>query len=130
MSEHYDYKGSDKHIKRLAQMVNDLEASGGGGVTYEISIEDHVITLAGSDGSSQSVTVPDDDTSYTFSFSGDTLTIIPSTGAAATVQIPLSGKQNKLTAGEGITIEGDTISAEVLPLSVVDGKLCITFEEV
>jgi hypothetical protein len=44
-------------------------------------------------------------------------------------KVVLTGKQDKLTAGERITINGATISASIDPFSVVDGKMCITFEE-
>jgi hypothetical protein len=39
----------------------------------------------------------------------------------------LSAKQNTLTAGDGIKISSDVISLDYL--SVVNGEVCITFEE-
>lgn len=58
------------------------------GVTYTLSISDHTITLNGSDGSSSSVTVPDDDTTYIFTISGDVITITDSDGNSQTITVP------------------------------------------
>ena len=44
-------------------------------------------------------------------------------------EIDLTGKQDVLTAGERITISSNTISASIDPFSIVDGKMCMTFEE-
>lgn len=42
--------------------------------------------------------------------------------------IDLTGKQDKLTAGDRITMNGSTISAGIEPFSIVDGKMCITYK--
>lgn len=43
--------------------------------------------------------------------------------------ISLAGKQDKLTAGEHIAINGAVISSDIEPFSIVDGKVNITWEE-
>lgn len=45
-----------------------------------------------------------------------------------TAVIDLSGKQDALTAGDRITINQGTISADIAPFSIVDGKMCITYK--
>lgn len=42
--------------------------------------------------------------------------------------INLTGKQDKLTAGDRIAMNGSTISAGIEPFSIVDGKMCITYK--
>ena len=43
-------------------------------------------------------------------------------------EIDLTGKQDVLTAGDRISISQDTISANIAPFSIVDGKMCITYK--
>jgi len=43
-------------------------------------------------------------------------------------KIVLTGKQNVLTAGDRISIDNDTISANIAPFSIVDGKMCMTYK--
>ena len=42
--------------------------------------------------------------------------------------IDLTGKQNVLTAGDRISISQNTISADIAPFSIVDGKMCMTYK--
>lgn len=41
-------------------------------------------------------------------------------------EIDLTGKQDVLTVGDRIAINSNTISADIEPFSIVDGKMCIT----
>ena len=43
-------------------------------------------------------------------------------------RVVLSGKQDVLTEGDRITINQNTISADIAPFSIVDGKMCITYK--
>lgn len=43
--------------------------------------------------------------------------------------ISLSDKQDALTAGDRISISQNTISANIAPFSIVNGKMCITYKE-
>lgn len=45
-----------------------------------------------------------------------------------TAKIILTGKQDVLTAGDRISIDNDTISANIAPFSIVDGKMCMTYK--
>ena len=56
--------------------------------TYTISINNGVITLTGSDGSTSSVTVPTSDTTYELSISGHTITLEGSDGSTDSVTVP------------------------------------------
>lgn len=57
------------------------------GTTYSFSVTQHVLTMTGSDGSSASVVLPDDNTTYSLMASGLDLMMIPSVGQAQTVSI-------------------------------------------
>lgn len=119
------------------------------GVTYTLLISDHTITLNGSDGSSSSVTVPDDDTTYSISFSGGVLTLTDSNGNDDSVTLPdtkylfsISGNVITITdsdgvdqtitlpeysGGDGIDITSNVISLEYL--KVVNGAVNLVFDD-
>lgn len=61
---------------------NDITVSG---VTYTFTISGHTMTISGSDGSVQTVTLPDDNTTYTLTKSGNTITLTGSDGSTASV---------------------------------------------
>lgn len=44
-------------------------------------------------------------------------------------EINLTGKQNTLTPGDRISINNNTISSSIFPFSIVNGKICITYDE-
>lgn len=56
--------------------------------TYTLTISGHTITLTGSDGSSRSVTVPDNDTKYDLSINGHTVKLTGSDGSQDSVTVP------------------------------------------
>lgn len=56
-----------------------------GGVTYTFTINDHTMTISGSDGSVQTITLPDNNTTYTLSKSGSTITLTGSDGSTTSV---------------------------------------------
>lgn len=56
--------------------------------TYTLSISGNTLTLTGSDGSTSTATITDDDTTYTISVSGDTLTLTGSDGSTDSVTLP------------------------------------------
>lgn len=80
-------------------------------ITYTLSISGHTVTLTGSDGSTSTVTVPDNDTKYGISISGNTLSIVEG-GSGTSVTIPndnttydlsISGNTLTLTGSDGTT---------------------------
>ena len=102
--------------------------SGGGGVTYSLSISDHTITLNGSDGSSSSVTVPDDDTTYSISFSGGVLTLTDSNGNDDSVTLPdtkylfsISGNVITITDSDGVD-QTITLPTYTNAHTIIDGS--------
>ena len=68
-----------------AWMQNDIVING---VTYTFSISGHTMTITGSDGSVQTVTLPDDDTTYSISINDHTITLTDSNGNTSTVTVP------------------------------------------
>lgn len=68
-----------------AWMQNDIVING---VTYTFSISGHTMTISGSDGSTQTVTIPDDDTTYSISINDHTITLTDSNGGTSTVTVP------------------------------------------
>lgn len=77
--------------------------------TYDLSINGHTIHLIGSDGSDDSVTVPDNDTKYGLSISGHTVSIVEN-GSNPSVTVPdnnttytlsINGNQLILTPSSG-----------------------------
>ena len=56
--------------------------------TYTLTISGHTITLTGSDGSSRSVTVPDNNTTYDLSINGHTVKLTGSDGTTDSVTVP------------------------------------------
>ena len=68
-----------------AWMQNDIAING---VTYTFSISGHTMTITGSDGSVQTVTLPNDDTTYSISINDHTITLTDSNGNTSTVTVP------------------------------------------
>lgn len=88
---HLNKPANNDQVKDFLTLFNsnmDILDGLSSGVTYTLSISDHTITLNGSDGSSSSVTVPDDDTTYIFTISGDVITITDSDGNSQTITVP------------------------------------------
>lgn len=77
---------------------NDSDDSG---KTYSISISDHTITLTDSDGGTQTVTVPDNDTHYGLSFSNGTLSVVEN-GGSPSVAIPDTVLKYTIDAPDGV----------------------------
>lgn len=91
------------------------QGGGGGGATYRLNKSGSNIRLT-EDGTVVS-TVTDDDTKYTFSMSGNTLTITPSSGTAQTVTIPNDNTTYTLSiSGNTLTLTPSTGSAQSVPL--------------
>lgn len=67
-----------------AWMQNDIAING---VTYTFSISGHTMTITGSDGSVQTVTLPDDNTTYTLSRVGNTVTLTGSDGSTSSINL-------------------------------------------
>ena len=76
--------------------------------TYTISISGHTITLTPSSGTAQSVTVPDNNTTYTISKSGSTVTLTGSDGSTST----FTDANTTYTAGAGLSLNGTEFSAK------------------
>ena len=76
--------------------------------TYTISISGHTITLTPSSGTAQSVTVPDNNTTYTISKSGSTVTLTGSDGSTST----FTDANTTYTAGAGLSLSGTEFSAK------------------
>lgn len=68
-----------------AWIQNDIAING---VTYTFSISGHTMTITGSDGSVQTVTLPDDNTTYSISINDHTITLTDSNGGTSTVTVP------------------------------------------
>ena len=64
---------------------NDITVNG---VTYTFTISGHTMTISGSDGSTQTVTLPDDNTTYSISISDHTITLTPSSGSPQSITVP------------------------------------------
>lgn len=77
--------------------------------TYTISISGHTITLTPSSGTAQSVTVPDNNTTYTISKSGSTVTLTGSDGSTST----FTDANTTYTAGTGLSLSGTEFSAKL-----------------
>lgn len=67
-----------------AWMQNDIAING---VTYTFSISGHTMTITGSDGSVQTVTLPDDDTTYTLSRVENIVTLTGSDGSTSSINL-------------------------------------------
>lgn len=67
-----------------AWMQNDIAING---VTYTFSISGHTMTITGSDGSVQTVTLPDDNTTYTLSRVDNTVTLTGSDGSTSSINL-------------------------------------------
>ena len=76
--------------------------------TYSLSISGHTITLTPSSGSAQSVTVPDNNTTYTISKSGSTVTLTGSDGSTQT----FTDSDTTYSAGTGLQLSGTTFSVK------------------
>lgn len=101
---------------------NDADVSGDSGKTYTFSIDGHTLTIEDSDGDTQTLTLPDDDTKYGLSISGKTISLVPN-GSGTQVTIPdddttytmsISGHTLTLTPSSGtaqsITLPDDNVT--------------------
>ena len=100
------YNGDSKIILNLVNQVNQLiDGGGGSGGVSDVQVDGSSVV---NDGIAEIELA----NNYYNKSQTDTL---------------LSAKQNTLTAGDGIKISSDVISLDYL--SVVNGEVCITFEE-
>lgn len=82
-----------------------------------ISISDHTITLKNKNGASLgTVTVPDNNTTYTLGTSGNNVTLTPSSGTAQSITVPYATSATTATKAtqDG---NGNTITSTYLPLA-------------
>ena len=84
---------------------NDITIAG---VTYTFTINDHTMTISGSDGSTQTITLPDNNTTYTISKSGSTVTLTGSDGSTQT----FTDSDTTYSAGTGLQLSGTTFSVK------------------
>lgn len=97
-----------------AWMQNDITI---GGVTYTFSISGHTLTISGSDGSTQTVTIPDDDTTYSISINDHTITLTDSNGNTSTVTVPDNNTTYSLSkSGNDITLTGSDGTTDTVTL--------------
>lgn len=100
------YNGDSKIILNLVNQVNQLiDGGGGSGGVTDVQVDGSSVVNDG-------IAEIDLANNYYNKSQTDTL---------------LNAKQNTLTAGDGIKISSDVISLDYL--SVVNGEVCITFEE-
>lgn len=88
---------------------NDADVSGDSGKTYTFSIDGHTLTIEDSDGDTQTLTLPDDDTKYGLSINGNVVSLVPN-GSGSQITLPnddttytmsISGHTLTLTPSEG-----------------------------
>lgn len=97
-----------------AWMQNDIAING---VTYTFSISGHTMTITGSDGSVQTVTLPDDDTTYSISINDHTITLTDSNGGTSTVTVPDSNTTYTLSRVDNtVTLTGSDGSTSSINL--------------
>lgn len=100
------YNGDSKIILNLVNQVNQLiDGGGGSGGVTDVQVDGSSVVTDG-------IAEIDLTNNYYNKSQTDAL---------------LNAKQNALTAGDGIKISSDVISLDYL--SVVNGEVCITFEE-
>lgn len=88
-----------------------------GGVTYTFSISGHTLTISGSDGSTQTVTIPDDDTTYAMTISDHSITLTDSNGGTQTVTVPDNNTTYSLSkSGNDITLTGSDGTTDTVTL--------------
>lgn len=91
---------------------NDITIAG---VTYTFTISGHTMTISGSDGSTQTITLPDNDTTYTLSKSGSTVTLTGSDGSTSSVTDADTKYGLQLQNGKLKLVEGGSTSEITLP---------------
>lgn len=95
--------------------VNDATVVEFNGKTYTMTISGHTITLTDSDGTAQTVTVPDNDTTYTLSISGTTLTLTDSDGNHDDVTLPDNNTTYTISvSGTTVTLTGSDGSVQTI----------------
>ena len=103
----FTYNGS-------AWVQND--AIGSGGVTYSISASGDTVTLTGSDGSTSSATVADNDTTYGISISGNTLSLVEG-GSGTQVTLPNDNTTYTISvSGHTLTLTPSSGTAQTVTL--------------
>lgn len=103
----FTYNGS-------AWVQND--AIGSGGVTYSISASGDTVTLTGSDGSTSSATVADNDTTYGISISGNTLSLVEG-GSGTQVTLPNDNTTYTISvSGHTLTLTPSNGTAQTVTL--------------
>lgn len=75
------------------------------------SISDHTITLKNKNGASLgTVTIPDNNTTYTLGTSGNNVTLTPSSGSAQSITVPYATSAGSATDNTKVAKAGDTMS--------------------
>lgn len=95
-------------ITAYDEEIKDYIAGLGVGITYTLSqdaTDPHKLILTPSRGTAQEVTVPDNNTTYSLSASGNNLVLTPSSGTADTITVPF--------ATDSSTVNGYTVGTNV-----------------
>lgn len=69
------------------KVLHDVIESLDDNTTYTFSLSGNILTITPSNGSPQTITLPDEDTTYSMSISGNTLTLTGSDGSTSTVTV-------------------------------------------
>lgn len=133
MADVIAYNGSDKWKQKATELLN--QGGGGGGLVDDVKVNGTSVVDANkvaqidlSDYATQSyVTNALDDYTTTAVLQANYYNKTE-TYSDDEVDTLLNGKQNTLTAGTNMDITSNTISC-TLPLSVVNGKVCITYDD-
>ena len=103
-----DAKG---HITGISEHTVKIPESDN--TTYSLtqdSSDGHKITLTPSEGTAQTITIPDNDTTYTLGTDGNNLKLTPSSGSAQTVTVPYATNAGKVNSH---TVNSDVPSGAV-----------------
>ncbi len=137
MANNIAYNGSDKWKIKATELLN--QGGGGGGLVDDVKVNGTSVVDANKVAQIDLTPYAKTADLATVATSGSYNDLsnkpsIPSTasdvGAYTTSEVDtlLNGKQNTLTAGTNMDITSNTISC-TLPLSVVNGKVCITYDD-
>lgn len=101
---------------------NNIKASYGA----DLSISDHTLTLKNKNGANlKSVTVPDNNTTYTMGTSGNTVTLTPSSGTAQSITVPYATSAGSATSATSATtatkLGSSTVGGTTTPIYLNGG---------
>ena len=100
-------------------------------MTYTLTqdvADGHTFTLTSSEGDATSITIPDNNTTYTISASGNNIVLTPSNGAAQTLRVPYATVAGTAETMDAANLTG-TIDIERLPASALERVLNVTDDE-